>query len=213
MKQILPALIMWAGNQPDPWIIADQDLAGVLRAIIACIVPHFWDLSMICPGTVIFNLVFGILVYDQSELTSRSWQATRCLSLWCSNFGSSGIGLIAHFLSPGINTPQDPPPAQETCLDLLDGFSFLYHNLDSSNPANAYRSHFVLQLLTHAHIHLCVGCPNIQSIDTDTLKHHGIKGAISLSCAAVHKYFYTIKQTLNDSFSLNKQFICSNVVI
>ena len=88
---------------------------------------------MICPGTVIYNLVFSILVYDQLELTSHSWQATWHLSLWCSNFSSMGIGLITHFLSPDINTPQDPPPAQETCLDLFDEFSFLYHNLNSSD--------------------------------------------------------------------------------
>ena len=68
MKQILPALIMWAGNQPDPWIITDQNLVGVLHAIIVCVVPHFQDLSVV---TILFPHR-SILLFTH----------TRCLLTW-----------------------------------------------------------------------------------------------------------------------------------
>ena len=103
---------------------------------------------------------------------------------------------MAHFLasSPGDDTEApDPTAIQETCNDLLDKLSFLYEDLDDQKLENAYWSQFVLQLLAHAHMQSCVGCPDIPRIDTDTLKAHGIKGALSLCCAAVSTTFSPIR--------------------
>ena len=103
---------------------------------------------------------------------------------------------MAHFLasSPGDDTEAtDPTAIQETCNDLLDKLSFLYEDLDDQKPENAYWSQFVLQLLAHAHMRSCVGCPDIPRIDTDTLKAHGIKGALSLCCAVVSTTFSPIR--------------------
>ena len=56
-KQILPALLTWAGSLDDPWMIADQDLMNKLRTIVTAVVPHFKDLTDIRPGTHAFILV------------------------------------------------------------------------------------------------------------------------------------------------------------
>jgi hypothetical protein len=58
MKQILPALITWAGNQVDLWVIPDQSLMHALCIIITAIIPDFEDLTAIHPGTAIFSLVY-----------------------------------------------------------------------------------------------------------------------------------------------------------
>ncbi|KAI6118057.1 hypothetical protein F5141DRAFT_1000163 [Pisolithus sp. B1] len=111
-------------------------------------------------------------------------QATRQLSVWHSNFGSTALTIMAHFLASGTDDAQ-PPNVQETCNELLAGLTFLFHDLDTSKSENAYRSQFLLQLLAHMHLQPCIGCPDVLRLNTNALKEHGVKGAISLSCAAV----------------------------
>ncbi|KAI6107130.1 hypothetical protein EDD16DRAFT_1712631 [Pisolithus croceorrhizus] len=164
-KLVLPALVTWAGSLGDPWVIPDQDLMRALRIIITTVNPNFGDLSAIRPGAPVFVL------------------ATRRLSVWRSNFGSTALAIMAHFLASSTDDTQ--PPVRETCNELLDGFAFLFQDLDPSKPENAYRSQFLLQLLAHTHLRPCIGCLDVPRLDTDALKEHGVKGAISLSCAAV----------------------------
>lgn len=56
-KKILPALLTWAGNLDDLWMVPDHDLMNNLRAITTAVVPHFTDLTDIRPGTPTFILV------------------------------------------------------------------------------------------------------------------------------------------------------------
>jgi len=56
-KRILPAVLTWAGNLSDPWVIWDDDLMCALRAIITVVVPGFRDLNAIRPGSPIFMLI------------------------------------------------------------------------------------------------------------------------------------------------------------
>ena len=56
-KQILPALLRWAGSLGDPWVIPDQDLVRTLRTIVTTVDPHFANLDEIRPGTPVFVLV------------------------------------------------------------------------------------------------------------------------------------------------------------
>ncbi|KAI6099444.1 hypothetical protein EDD16DRAFT_1892324 [Pisolithus croceorrhizus] len=37
------------------------------------------------------------------------------------------------------------------------------------------------------HLRPCIGCPDVPRLDTNALKEHGVKGAISLSCAALER--------------------------
>ncbi|KAI6004447.1 hypothetical protein F5J12DRAFT_783420 [Pisolithus orientalis] len=116
--------------------------------------------------------------------------ATCLLMVWCSNFGSTAITIIAHFLVAGpINNidakSMDLPAIQETCNDLLERFSFLCQDLDHQNPTNTFHSQFILQLLAHTHLQSCVGCPDIPALRMDTLKAFGVQGALALSCAVL----------------------------
>jgi len=123
--------------------------------------------------------------------------------VWRSNFGSTAIALVAHFLAsnPSDDTEAtDPTIIQETCNDLLDKLSFLYEDLDYEKLENTYRSQFVIQLLAHTHMRSCVGCPDIPRLDTDALKAHGIRGALSLCCAAVSTAFLPIRWHGNEGF-------------
>ncbi|KAI6126553.1 hypothetical protein F5141DRAFT_965395, partial [Pisolithus sp. B1] len=112
--------------------------------------------------------------------------ATRRLSVWRSNFGSTTLTIMAHFLASGTDNAQ-PPDVQETCNELLAGLAFLFHDLDTSKSENAYQSQFLLQLLAHMHLRPCIGCLDVPRLDTDALKEHGVKGTISLSCAALER--------------------------
>ncbi|KAI6138159.1 hypothetical protein BKA82DRAFT_4021653 [Pisolithus tinctorius] len=50
-KEIMPALLVWAGSLADPWTISDEELIRSLRIIILTIAPDFEDLNDIRPGT------------------------------------------------------------------------------------------------------------------------------------------------------------------
>ncbi|KAI6009454.1 hypothetical protein F5J12DRAFT_781995 [Pisolithus orientalis] len=113
-NQMLPTLLMWAGPFPDPWAIPDLEL-------MTSLVSDF-DSHAVCPGTLTFMLA--------------TWQ----LGLWCSNFSSTTIALIAHFLA---SDPDDDAwsaaTVRQTCNELIDGpLSFLYQDLNMTNPAHTY---------------------------------------------------------------------------
>ena len=112
-------------------------------------------------------------------------QATQHLSVWQSNFGSTALVLVAHFLASEIDETKNTAAIHKICRELLDGFTFLYEDFDPANSENAFQSHFLLQLLAHGHLRPCIGCPDIPKLDTENLKEHGIKGVLSLCCAAV----------------------------
>ncbi|KAI5989264.1 hypothetical protein EDD15DRAFT_2171448, partial [Pisolithus albus] len=129
-------------------------------------------------------------------------QATRRLSVWRSNFGSTALAIMAHFLASATDNTQ-PSGVRETCNELLDGLAFLYQDLDPSKPENAYRSQFVLQLLAHTQLRPCIGCPDVPKLNTSALKEHGVQGALSLSCAAVSNTFDLVERRINSQYSLN----------
>ena len=110
---------------------------------------------------------------DSYSLEQVTWQ----LSVWRSNFGSTTIALVAHFLASDSDNAKSLAAIQEICLKLLDGFAFLYQDLNTTKTENA-------------HLCPCIGCPNIPRINTDDLKEHTVKGAMSLCCSAVGHMFY-----------------------
>ncbi|KAI6146851.1 hypothetical protein BKA82DRAFT_32087 [Pisolithus tinctorius] len=167
-KQMLPTLLMWAGSFPDPWAIPDLELMTALRIIMTSLVSDFN--SHVCPGMPTFMLA--------------TWQ----LGLWHSNFSSTAITLIAHFLaSDPDDDAQSATAVRWTCNELIDGLlSFLYQDLDATNLAHAYQSHFILQLFAHAHLWPCIRCPDIPGLGTNAMKKHAVRGVLSLCAAAVH---------------------------
>ncbi|KAI6112128.1 hypothetical protein EDD16DRAFT_1521590 [Pisolithus croceorrhizus] len=128
-------------------------------------------------------------------LTHLTEQATQQLSIWHSNFGSTALTIMAHFLASSDDT-RHPGTVWEMCKDLLDGLAFLFQDLDPMNSKNVYRSQLLLQLLAHTHLWSCVGCPDIPNLNTHSLKEYGIKGAISLCCAAISTHSKAMARTL-----------------
>ncbi|KAL4066518.1 hypothetical protein J3A83DRAFT_4374576 [Scleroderma citrinum] len=134
-KQILPTLLTWAGSLSDPWMIQNNDLMLALQAIVTTVILTFQDLTAIHPGLPIFML------------------AAQQLTFWCSNFGSTAIVLVTHFLAFGPGDAQSTNDVQQTCKELMDRpLAFLYQDLDVSDPKKAYWSNFILHLLAHAHL-------------------------------------------------------------
>ncbi|KAI6145843.1 hypothetical protein BKA82DRAFT_4016052 [Pisolithus tinctorius] len=168
-KEIMPALLVWAGSLADPWTISDEELIQSLQIIILTIAPDFEDLNDICPGMVVFNI------------------ACQRLCQWHSNFGSTAITLITHFLvlDPEIGMPS-LTQAQELCSKLLEGFAFLYSDQDSRKLENIFQSYFVLYLLGHAHLQPCADSPDVPKLKIRELKNTGIKGMLALTCAVLH---------------------------
>ncbi|KAI5988135.1 hypothetical protein EDC04DRAFT_2819486, partial [Pisolithus marmoratus] len=159
-KIIMPALLIWAGSLADPWMISDDKLVQSLQAIITATFPDFLNLDEIRPGMLMFTIVlFKIL---------SSFLLDSCLlGQWCSNFGSTAITVISHFL-----------PSPPELLDKLD-------KLANPQPSTIFQSYFILYLLGHVHIQACTS-PNMLKLIFEDLKRTGIKGALALTCTALH---------------------------
>ena len=183
-KEIMPALLMWAGTLADPWTISDGEFMRALRTVIQTIVPDFKGLEDIRPGKAIFYIVS--LLFFIFRMTYFLQQASQRLCTWRSNFGSTAVAIIAHFLVSnkkiGVLSLQQ---VEELCSGLLKGLAVLYPNQDSEKPANLFQSCFVLYLLGHAHLRPCAGAPDIPELSIGDPKNTGIKGALALTCAAV----------------------------
>ncbi|KAI6037078.1 hypothetical protein BKA83DRAFT_14508, partial [Pisolithus microcarpus] len=167
VRQIMPALLLWARSLADPWSISDDNLVRVLQTIILTIVPSFKDKQNdIWPRTVIFTI------------------ANQHLCTWCNNFASTGINIIAHYLvsNPEIGVPSSAD-VKKMCSALLKDLAFIYLDQDMSKSMNAFWSHFVLFLLAHAHLRPCAGCPDIPQLKTKDLKKWGIKGVTATVCS------------------------------
>ncbi|KAL4072697.1 hypothetical protein V8B97DRAFT_2023439 [Scleroderma yunnanense] len=169
MKHIIPTFLVWVGSLSNLWVIPDQELMCVLQIVVTTICPNFQDLTAIHPRVPIFVL------------------AVQQLTLWCSNFGSTAIALVAHFLVLSSNNAEtdEPSTTQTICNELLEDFAFLYQDLDAMTPANAFQSHFILHLLASVHLWSCIGCSNISRLSTDMLTEQGIKEAIALCCSVL----------------------------
>ncbi|KAI6021264.1 hypothetical protein EDC04DRAFT_2607163 [Pisolithus marmoratus] len=147
-RQIMPALLLWAGN---------DNLMRVLQMIILTIVPSFKDKQNdIWPGMAIFTI------------------ANQCLCTWHNNFTSKGINIIAHYLvsNPEIGGPSSAN-VKKMCSALLKDFTFIYLDQDMSKLMNAFWSHFILFLLSHTHLCPCAGCPDIPQLKTKDFKKKG----------------------------------------
>jgi len=91
------------------------------------------------------------------------------------------VQLTAFFTS---TTPPDPNPSGSVAL-LLDRFSFLYMDMDPSEPDNVFRSGFVQQLFQTSHLNAIKGHIRVPTLDMDSLVEHGVIGALGLCGAAV----------------------------
>ncbi|KIM60853.1 hypothetical protein SCLCIDRAFT_26361 [Scleroderma citrinum Foug A] len=119
--------------------VTAMDLMNKLKTIITTVVPRFKDLTDIHPGTPAFIL------------------ASQQLSVWRSNYGSTVIAIIAHFLSleykpvkgeikdmdemedvdvPGKDMDERRSP-QEICGDFMTGLAFLFKDLEAK-PENVF---------------------------------------------------------------------------
>ncbi|KAI5996524.1 hypothetical protein F5J12DRAFT_785469 [Pisolithus orientalis] len=161
-REVIPTLILWAGNQEDAFNIAKQDICGALQEIMPVVYP------------ILKNMAGSIL--PSSPMVSV---VSQHLCDWRHGFASTAVAqLVAFFLNP-----QDPSPA-DTEKVLLDHFTFLYEDLDTTVPEKAFHSVFVQQLLLSSHLTTTKGYVQVPALDTSSLAKHGVVGALGL-CAAV----------------------------
>jgi hypothetical protein len=67
----------------------------------------------------------------------------------------------------------------------LNDFMFLYPDPENINKAETFRSAFVQELLTTAHLARIVGHADVPTLDTDTLADSGITSALGLCAVSV----------------------------
>ncbi|KAL4067267.1 hypothetical protein V8B97DRAFT_2025111 [Scleroderma yunnanense] len=95
MNGNLPPQLLQDRNLANPWLIPDENLMQTLQIIVTTVVPSFQDLTDICPGTAIFQL------------------AAQCLCVLHSNFSSTALALVGHFLALNPSDNAAPPTGPE----------------------------------------------------------------------------------------------------
>ncbi|KAI6024538.1 hypothetical protein EDC04DRAFT_2723349 [Pisolithus marmoratus] len=109
-KIIMPALLIWAGSLADPWMISDDKLMQLLQTIIMATFPDFPNLDEICPGMLMFTIVLFKILSSFLLDSCLLGQVSQRLCQWCSNFGSTAITVISHFLVLDLNSAVPSPP-------------------------------------------------------------------------------------------------------
>ncbi|KIM63521.1 hypothetical protein SCLCIDRAFT_24189 [Scleroderma citrinum Foug A] len=110
LKNVLPTLLLWLGDQPNIWSVPEGDLMHALREIIKVIFLKFTGLQDIRPNMPIFSL------------------ANNRLSTWHHSVGSTAIAMLDCFFA-------DDPSAiiKETCNVLLTNRAFAYEGMKSKD--------------------------------------------------------------------------------
>ncbi|KAG1722876.1 uncharacterized protein EDB91DRAFT_1087979 [Suillus paluster] len=115
------------------------------------------------------------VVYDDSDL---QYKATQRLAEWRSNFGSTGLAIMIDFFARNKDTD-----VKVLGKALLDNFAFIFEDMDNMDPMQAFRSPFMLQLFTTAHLHSIIWHTHITALKTDVLASIGMAGVLGI-CAA-----------------------------
>ncbi|KAI6007822.1 hypothetical protein EDC04DRAFT_2907603 [Pisolithus marmoratus] len=161
-REVIPMLILWAGNQDDKFNITKQDVCHALQEIISVVYPTLKNTS----STILLN----------SPMVAV---ASQHLCDWRHGFTSAVVAQLATF---SLN-PYDPSP-KATAQLLLDQFMFLYEDLDATSPEKAFHSVFVQQLLLGSHLSAMKGYVQVSALHMSSLAKHSVVGALGL-CGAV----------------------------
>ena len=113
---------------------------------------------------------------DLDVITSRHTNAYICD--WRHNIGSTAIAIMISFLTSADNQQE----VKDMADILLESFSFLYEDLNTSDAKKAFCSTFILQLLSTTHLQAINGAvefvPGLSPLET-------FSGVIGLCDAAV----------------------------
>ncbi|KAL4075117.1 hypothetical protein V8B97DRAFT_1867419, partial [Scleroderma yunnanense] len=99
---------------------------------------------------------------------------------WRHGFASAAVTQLTTFF---LNPPD--PSLQDTVQLKLEHFVFLYEDLNPSDPEKAFLSVFVQQLLLMSHLNTTKGYVQVPTLDTQSLKKHGMVGTLGLCSAAL----------------------------
>ncbi|KAG1883956.1 hypothetical protein F4604DRAFT_1575107, partial [Suillus subluteus] len=159
-KKFLLTMTLWAGSQESLWSIPDATLLTHIQIAFKAVYPEM-NLTIVLNG-----VIFSLTVQRLSE--------------WRSNFGSTAIAIIIDFL-----TSNQECDSQVLTGLLLKNFTFIFEDMDKCDPAGAFCSAFMLQLLGKAHLSVINGHANIPSLKTKDLTTRGMAGVITLCATAV----------------------------
>ena len=79
---------------------------------------------------------------------------------------------------------------KETCNVLLKDHTFAYDGMKSEDREKAFRSTFVFQLLTNAHLRVCFRSVDVPALQLSAETNRA-RGAIALCVAVVRCFDYT----------------------
>ncbi|KAG1719818.1 uncharacterized protein EDB91DRAFT_1089096 [Suillus paluster] len=181
-RNFIPTVFLWAGSQPNFWTIETEHLLPALQAIFE--VPYPGVMHNVQPKGPIIGLV------------------NQCLYSWCSNFGSTGIALVANFLASSTYDKNEEDDdfdfEQALAANLLEQYAFLYENPDACDPDEIYRSAFMLEMIETAHLNATAGSLDVPALNTHDLQSKGMETIIAACAAALERAFSFIAKPKED---------------
>ncbi|KAG1889011.1 uncharacterized protein F5891DRAFT_1198892 [Suillus fuscotomentosus] len=164
VRVFLPTVFLWLSAQEELWVIADAKL------LMAC--------------KEIFKVVYPDIRYNVTTSGSVFGVVTQRVGEWRSNFGSTALAIAIDFCASN----QDSAPAELSEL-LLVNYGFLYPNPDNIDKTETFRSAFVQELLSTAHLSRILGHADVPVLNTRNLIRHGFFGALGLCAVSLERAF------------------------
>lgn len=114
-------------------------------------------------------------------------QAYQRLCDWRHNVASTALAIIMTFMQCASNDRE----VRDMADMLLEEWSFIYEDLDSSNTKKAFRSHFMLQLLNAAHLQYVTGVMRRSEMCIHPPMHNyaGVIGLCGVAVCSSHSEF------------------------
>ncbi|KAG0692878.1 hypothetical protein DFH29DRAFT_881967 [Suillus ampliporus] len=175
-------VFLWAGSQLNFWTIEIEHLLPALQAIFEVAYPGV--MHNVQPKGPIIGLV------------------NQRLYSWHSNFGSTGIALVANFLASSTYDKSEEDDdfdfEQALAVNLLEQYAFLYENPDTCDHDEIYRSTFMLEMIETAHLNATAGSLDVPALNTHDLQSKGMETIIAACAAALKRAFSFIAKPKED---------------
>ncbi|KIK81547.1 hypothetical protein PAXRUDRAFT_27844 [Paxillus rubicundulus Ve08.2h10] len=168
-------MTLWISIQPDIWLIPEEDFVVALQTT--------------------FNAVYPQVPYTVTTQGSVYAIPLQQLLEWRSNIGSTALTMMIDFFAE----LDDNANIVEVAKALQDGYKFWQEDPDDVSPSCAYRSSFMLELLTSAYLSNVSGAINIPQWETkELLAGKDMESVIALCAAAVEHAVEFISDRLID---------------
>ncbi|KAI6036963.1 hypothetical protein PISMIDRAFT_108813 [Pisolithus microcarpus 441] len=163
-RRLVGTVTLWAGAQPNVWVIPEESLVATVQ--------------------IVWNTVFPHVKYRVTPDGSVMAIIQQRLAEWRSGIGSTAICIVIDFFSK----LDDDMDIVTTAEGLLEDYAFLCETPGNPSSEGMFRSPFLIKLLGTAHLNDIMGYVDIPQLGTKELAAgKDMAGIVGMASAALER--------------------------